>query len=157
MLKNIEDLGEAIEIALKVDHRILIESEIKGREIECGVLEKDGELLASVLGEVLSAEEFYSYTSKYTNSESATIIPAKIDTKIAKKIQETAMNAFRILDCHTYSRCDFFLTNDYKIILNEINTIPGFTEISMYPKLFAASGISYKELIDILINNSLNK
>lgn len=156
-VKNIEDLGEAIEIALKVDHRILIESEIKGREIECGVLEKDGELLASVLGEVLSAEEFYSYTSKYTNSESATIIPAKIDTKIAKKIQETAMNAFRILDCHTYSRCDFFLTNDYKIILNEINTIPGFTEISMYPKLFAASGISYKELIDILINNSLNK
>ena len=67
------------------------------------------------------------------------------------------MNAFRILDCHTYSRCDLFLTNDYKIILNEINTIPGFTEISMYPKLFAASGISYKELIDVLINNSLNK
>lgn len=156
-VKQIEDLDEAIDTALSIDHRILIESEIKGKEIECGVLERDGELITSVIGEVLSAEEFYSYTSKYTNSESATVIPAKIDSKIIKKIQDTALNVFRALDCHIYSRCDFFLTEDNKIILNEINTIPGFTEISMYPKLFEASGITYKELIDILINSSLNK
>lgn len=156
-VKTISELDSAFEIALKVDHRILIESEVKAREIECGILEKDDEIISSVLGEVLSAEEFYSYTSKYTNNESTTVIPAKIDPKIEKKIREIAKNVFRILDCHTYSRCDFFLTDDNKIILNEVNTIPGFTEISMYPKLFEASGISYSELIDILINNSLNK
>jgi len=156
-ISTISELDDALSDALKVDHRILIESETKGREIECGILEYDGELITSILGEVLSAEEFYSYTSKYTNKESTTVIPASIDTKIAKKIQDIALNAFRVLDCHTYSRCDFFLTKDNKVILNEINTIPGFTEISMYPKLFEASGISYKELIDILINSSLNK
>ena len=156
-ISTISELDDALSDALKVDHRILIESETKGREIECGILEYDGELITSILGEVLSAEEFYSYTSKYTNKESKTVIPASIDTKIAKKIQDIALNAFRVLDCHTYSRCDFFLTKDNKVILNEINTIPGFTEISMYPKLFEASGISYKELIDILINSSLNK
>lgn len=155
-VNEIEELDKALDIALEVDHRILIESGIKGREIECGVLERDGELIASVLGEVLSAEDFYSYTSKYTNKESSTIIPANIEDKLVKKIQDIALNVFRALDCHTYSRVDFFLTEDNKIILNEINTIPGFTEISMYPKLFEASGISYKELIDILINNSLN-
>lgn len=156
-VKTINELENAFEIALKVDHRILIESEVKAREIECGILERDGEIITSVLGEVLSAEEFYSYTSKYTNSESITDIPAKIDPKIEKKIREIAINAFKVLDCHTYSRCDFFLTEDNKIILNEINTIPGFTEISMYPKLFEASRITYSKLIDILINSSLNK
>lgn len=151
-----EELDEAINSALKVDHRILIEEGIIGREIECGILERDGELITSVLGEVKSAEDFYSYSAKYTNSASNTVIPAQIDPKIVKKIQNIALNAFRALDCHTYSRCDFFLTENNKIILNEINTIPGFTEISMYPKLFEAIGISYKELIDILINNNLN-
>lgn len=156
-VKVFEELNDAINCALEVDHRILIESEVKGREIECGVLEYNGELITSVLGEVRSAEEFYSYSSKYTNKESSTIIPANIDAKLTKKVQDTALKVFRILDMHTYSRCDFFLTDDNKIVVNEINTIPGFTEISMYPKLFEASGISYKKLIDILINNSLDK
>lgn len=156
-VKVFHELEKAIVKALEIDHRILIESEVKGREIECGILEQNEEGITSILGEVKSAEDFYSYSSKYTNKESTTVIPADIDSKLTKKIQEIALNAFRILDCHTYSRCDFFLTEDCKIILNEINTIPGFTEISMYPKLFENSGINYKELIDILINNSLNK
>lgn len=154
-VREFKELDKAIDNALKVDHRILIESEIRGRELECGILEQDGDLIASVIGEVKSAEDFYSYASKYTNSDSKTIIPADIDSTITKKIQNMAINAFRVLDCHLYGRCDFFLTDDNKIILNEINTIPGFTEISMYPKLFEKSGIAYKDLIDILINGSL--
>ena len=149
------ELDHALEIALRVDHRILVETAIIGKEIECGILEKDDDLIVSVLGEVKSAEDFYSYNAKYTNSESNTIIPAAIDSKTTKKIQAMALKAFQILDCHIYSRCDFFLSDDGKIIFNEINTIPGFTEISMYPKLFASSGISYPELIDTLIISSL--
>jgi len=152
-----EELEEAMDKALKTDHRILIEEGIIGREIECGILEEKGKVKVSVVGEVLSAEEFYSFSAKYTNQESNTIIPANIEEKITKEVREIAKKAFQILDCHLYSRCDFFLTKKNEIILNEINTIPGFTEISMYPKLFEESGIPYSELLDILINESLKK
>lgn len=145
----------AINNALTIDNRILIEEEIKGRELECGILEKNNELIASVVGEVKAAEEFYSFSSKYENKESKTIIPANIKPAEIKSIQEIAIKACKILDIHKYSRCDFFLTDDGDILLNEINTIPGFTEISMYPKLFIETGISYQELLDILINESM--
>lgn len=153
--RNDKELDTAIANALEIDYRILIEREIVGREIECGLLEKDGEVISSVLGEVVAADDFYSFDAKYTNKESKTIIPAKLDKKITNEIQRIAITAFKILDCHTYSRCDFFITNNGEILLNEINTIPGFTEISMYPKLFEASGISYSALLDYLIENSI--
>ena len=151
------ELNSAINIALKVDSRILIEEMIKGKEVECGILEKDSEVIASLIGEVKPAEEFYSFDAKYTNKESVTIIPANLKPEIMEKIKSKAIQTFKVLNLHTYSRCDFFVTEREEIILNEINTIPGFTEISMYPKLFEAYGMSYSELLDTLINESLNK
>lgn len=151
-VKNEDKLQDAITLALKTDNKILIEEEVKGREVECGILEKNGKLIASCVGEVLSADEFYSYDAKYNNKESLIIIPADISKELEQNIQEMAIKVFRTLNCHGYSRCDFFITPDNTIILNEINTIPGFTEISMYPKLFAASSIDYSELLDTLIN-----
>lgn len=155
-VKNNSELKSALELALQIDDKILIEEEIKGREVECGILEKEGEILASAIGEVKAADEFYSFDAKYNNKESITIIPAKLDSDISVKVQDLAIKVFKILNCHGYSRCDFFITEDNEIILNEINTIPGFTEISMYPKLFEASSINYSELLDILINEKIN-
>lgn len=150
---SIDELDKAINKALDVDYRILIESEVKGRELECGILENNGEIIASSIGEV-TTNDYYSYDAKYKSRDSNTIIPADINPKIARKIKKLAINIFKILDLHGFSRCDFFLTSDNKIYLNEINTIPGFTTISMYPKLFNDIGITYQKLLDILINNS---
>lgn len=150
-----DQLKEALKIALEIDNRILIEEGIDGREIECGLLEQDGLIKASAIGEVKSAEDFYSFSAKYTNESSLTEIPAQIPAQKTKEIQDLAIKIFKILNCHGYSRCDFFLKKDGTIIFNEINTIPGFTEISMYPKLFEASNIQYKDLLDILITNAL--
>lgn len=148
-------LEEALNIALKIDNRILIEEEIIGREVEVGILEKNQQVLASTVGEVKSAEDFYSFDAKYKIAASKTIIPAAISEELITKIQELAIKVFKVLNCHGYSRCDFFITSDNEILLNEINTIPGFTEISMYPKLFEASGIPYEEVLDTLITESL--
>lgn len=154
---NKEELKLAIAKALEIDDRVLVEEAVVGREVECGILEKDGEIIASRVGEVLSAEEFYSFDAKYKLEESKTVIPAQISEDIEEKIRDLAKKVFRILNCHGYSRCDFFISENNEIILNEINTIPGFTEISMYPKLFMASGISYSELLDIIINEAMNR
>lgn len=155
--ENKEELKKAIDEAIAIDTRILVEEAVKGREVECGILEKNKEILASRVGEVLSAEDFYSFDAKYKIEDSKTIIPAQIDELLEKKIQDLAKKVFRILNCHGYSRCDFFINENQEVILNEINTIPGFTEISMYPKLFMASKISYSELLDIIINEALNR
>lgn len=153
--KNKKELNKGILKALKVDHRILVEQEIIGRELEVGVLEKEGQLITSVVGEIKSAEEYYSFSAKYSNKASKTIIPAELEKELEKQIQEEAIKIFKTLDLHQYSRCDFFLTNDNKVILNEINTIPGFTNISMYPSLFEASKVPYQELLDTLISEVL--
>ena len=153
-VNNKKDLDSAINIALKVDNRILIEEMIEGKEVECAILEKDGEIIPSLVGEIASAEDFYSFTAKYTNKDSLTLIPANIDVKTMNKIRKLAVKIFKILNLHIYSRIDFFVSKDNKIILNEINTIPGFTEISMYPKLFEATGILYSELLDALIKEA---
>jgi len=151
------NLREAILLALKTDTRILVEEGVIGKEVECGILESNGEIIASRVGEVVSADEFYSFDAKYCNSESITLIPAKISEDIENKVRDAAIKVFKILNCHGYSRCDFFVTSSNEIILNEINTIPGFTEISMYPKLFEASNISYSNLLDILIKEAANR
>lgn len=155
--KNEEELKKYIEYASQFDHKILIEEGIKGKEVECAVLGNE-EVISSVVGEVLSAEEFYSFDSKYHNQESKTVIPADLPIEITKKINQEAMKAFKAVNGSGLSRVDFFVENQTnQIIINEINTMPGFTSISMYPKLFEASGVSYSELLDKLIELALEK
>lgn len=154
---NSLELKKGINLAIETDKRVLLEEEVIGREVEVGVLERDKEIIASVVGEVMAADQFYSFDAKYINSESKTIIPANLEEEISQKIRETAIKIFKVLNVHGYSRIDFFVTKNKEILLNEINTIPGFTEISMYPKLIEASGISYSELLDILIREALNR
>ena len=152
---NKEELMEAIEFASKFDYKILIEQGITGREIECAVL-GNNEILAPCVGEIKPAEEYYSYDAKYNNSESLTEIPAKIDEEIANKIKEYAKKAFESIDGKGLARVDFFVENGTNnIYINEINTMPGFTSISMYPKLMEASGSPYSELLDRLVNLAL--
>lgn len=152
-VSNKKDLKKAIKEALEQDNRILIEEEVKGHELECGILEKENNLIASSIGEVKAGEDFYSFEAKYKNNASEISIPAHISEEKATEIKEIAKKAFKVLGLHNFSRVDFFLTNNNEIILNEINTIPGFTEISMYPKLFQDIGISYSELLDTLIGD----
>lgn len=149
--KNIEELKGAITYAAKFDKKILIEEGINGKEVECAVLGNE-EVEASCVGEVLSAEDFYSFDSKYNNNESRTDIPADLPREISEIIRKNAIKAFKAVNGRGLSRVDFFIeegTN--KVIINEINTLPGFTQISMYPKLFEAVGLSYSELLDKII------
>jgi D-alanine-D-alanine ligase len=146
-----KDFENAIREAFAFDRKIIIEENIDGREIECAVLGND-DPIASIPGEIISDHDFYSYEAKYIDEHGAKIeIPAKLSDELIAKIQALAIKTFKTLDCEGMGRVDFFLKNDDEIIVNEINTIPGFTSISMYPKLWQASGISYPELIDRLI------
>lgn len=153
---NIEELKKAIQYAGQYDTKILVEQGIDSVEVECAIL--DGkEVIASTVGEILPAEEFYSFDAKYNMPESKTLIPANITEEQIKEIRQLAIKAFKAIDGKGLSRVDFFVekgTN--KIYINEINTMPGFTKISMYPKLFEAVGISYSELLDRLIENAVN-
>jgi len=151
------EYNEAINEAFKYDTKIILEECIRGREIECSVLGNE-EPIASVPGEVISNHQFYSYEAKYIDENGAVLeIPANISDKITKEIQRFAVKTFETLSCEGLGRVDFFLKDDGVIIVNEINTIPGFTRISMYPKLWEASGISYKELIDRLIQLAIER
>ncbi len=155
---NREELLEAIRLAGEYDRKILVEKGIvKAREIECCVLGNE-EPIASVPGEIVPSNEFYDYDAKYVDGKSKAIIPAKLPTTAVKRIQEYATRAFSVLDCAGMARADFLVqrkTN--RVYLNEINTIPGFTSISMFPKLWAASGLSYSELIERLIQLAIER
>ena len=149
--ENEKELIENIEYASGFDNKVLIEQGINGREIECAVLGNE-EVIASCIGEIKAADEFYSYDAKYKNEESKTEIPADLPEEISEEIRKLAIKAFKAIDGKGLSRVDFFVENETnKIYINEINTLPGFTSISMYPKMFEASGISYKELLTKLI------
>lgn len=151
---NKEQLKEAIEYASEFDNKILIEEGIDGREVECAVLGNE-DVIASCVGEIKAADEFYSYDAKYKNQKSKTNIPADISAELQNEIRKQAVKAFKAIDGKGLSRVDFFIENNTKqIYINEINTLPGFTDISMYPKLFEASGIPYKELLNKIINLS---
>lgn len=153
--KTREELEEAIKYAAKYDKKILIEQGINGREVECAVLGNE-DVIASCVGEVLSAEEFYSFDSKYNNRQSRTQIPAELPKEITEEVRKQAIKAFKAVDGSGLARVDFFVENKTnKIIINEINTMPGFTNISMYPKLFEESKISYSDLLDKVINLAL--
>lgn len=151
---NNEELKQAIEYAGQYDTKILVEQGIDGKEVECAIL--DGEkVLASTVGEIISAEDFYSFDAKYNIPESKTVIPANITEEQIEEIRKLAVKAFKAIDGKGLSRVDFFVekgTN--KIYINEINTLPGFTKISMYPKLFEEVGIPYSELLNKLIENA---
>lgn len=151
---NKEQLKEAIQYASEFDNKILIEEGIDGREVECAVLGNE-DVIASCVGEIKAADEFYSYDAKYKNQESKTDIPANIPAELQNEIRKQAIKAFKSIDGKGLSRVDFFIENNtQQIYINEINTLPGFTDISMYPKLFEGSGISYKELLNKIINLS---
>ena len=149
--ENIKELKENIEYASLFDKKILIEQGIVGKEIECAVLGNE-DIITSCVGEIKPAEEFYSYDAKYKNENSKTEIPANIPEEISKEIRNQAKKAFKAIDGKGLSRVDFFIEEETnKIYINEINTMPGFTNISMYPKMFEKSGTPYKELLTKLI------
>ncbi len=149
---NKEELLSAISEACEYDNKILVEEEIKGREIECAILE-DNTVQASVLGEVPKNDSFYSYDAKYNEGCLEPIVPADVDLPIVEKIQDLALRAFKALDCRHVARVDFFVSDEEgEIYINEVNTLPGFTPQSMYPKLWEASGVSYEDLIEKLLS-----
>jgi D-alanine-D-alanine ligase len=148
---NEEEFRYALEQAFEYDSKIILEEFIHGREIECSVLGNE-EPLASPPGEIVSSREFYSYEAKYLNETVARLeIPAELPSKIVEIIQCLAVKTFKALCCEGLGRVDFFLKPDGSLVVNEINTMPGFTRISMYPKLWEADGLSYSSLIDRLI------
>ena len=145
-----EGLIQALEAALIYDKKVLVEEFIDGQEVECAVLGNETPM-ASVCGEIVSGADFYDYEAKYVSDCSQLYIPARIDDAVAEQVRETAVKIYEALGCCGLSRVDFFVKKDGEVVFNEINTIPGFTSISMYPKLFEASGIPYPELIDKLL------
>lgn len=152
-----KDLLPAVKRALKYDRKVLVEEMIKGREIECAVLGND-EPIASIAGEIVPNDSFYSYRAKYIDENGARLeVPADISAKVLKKAQGLSIKTFKVLCCEGMARVDFFLKKNGELVVNEINTIPGFTEISMYPKLWEASGVSYSELLDRLITLALER
>lgn len=154
---NRSDLGEGLMEAAAYDRRVLIERGVNAHEIEVSVLGNDLPQ-ASVPGEVLPSREFYSYESKYVDGTSSLLIPAPLPDGITQRIRELAVRAYSAIDCAGMARIDFFVdTATNEIFLNEVNTIPGFTSISMYPKLWEASGLPYAKLVDRLIELALER
>lgn len=154
---NAEEYEAALDEAFRYDTKVVVEANIPGREIECAVLGNESPIV-SVPGEVIPHHEFYSYEAKYIDEQGAGLeIPADLTEEQAQRARDLAIETFQVLCCEGMARVDFFLTPDDRIVLNEINTIPGFTRISMYPKLFEASGIPYSELIDRLVQLAIDR
>lgn len=153
---NKEELRQAMAVAFKEDKKAVLEEFIDGFEVECAVL-GNNEPIAGEVGQIIAAAEFYDFDAKYNNPQSETVIPARIDESKREEVKAQALKAYKALGCEGMSRCDFFVTNDGRVLLNEINTIPGQTAISMYPKLMEAVGISYQSLIDRLIDLALER
>lgn len=155
---NDDELSFAIEEAHKYDNKILIERSINARELEVGALGSGANTKISCVGEIAPDGDFYTFESKYSEtSKSQVIIPAQIDDEMSEIIKSTAMKAYKVLGCSGLSRIDFFLSDENTLYLNEVNTLPGFTNISMYPKLWRHEGILYNKLIEMLINDALNR
>ncbi len=159
-ISKVHEEGEflpAIADAFEYDDKILIEENILGREIECSVLGNE-DPIASRIGEIIPKHEFYSYEAKYLDENGAILkIPAELPEDTVKEVQDVAIRSFKVLCCEGMARVDLFLTEKNEVVLNELNTIPGFTRISMYPKLWEASGMSYTELVDRLIQLAIDR
>jgi D-alanine-D-alanine ligase len=155
--KNRTDLWAGLEDAARYDRKLIVEQGLEAREIEVSVLGND-DPIASVPGEIIPSREFYSYAAKYIDNSSELIIPAPLSPEHTELIQQLAIMAFKALDCAGLARCDLLLERATgKVFINEVNTMPGFTPISMYPKLWEASGLSYSQLIDRLIELALER
>jgi len=151
------ELQSALDVAARYDRRILVEEAIDAREIECSVLGNEHPV-SSVLGEIRPRREFYDYVAKYQDECTELIIPADLPTETAQEIQQLAIRAFLALDCAGMARADFFLSRESgRVYVNELNTIPGFTSVSMYPKLWEGSGLPYSKLLDRLIELALER
>lgn len=154
-----DDLPQALALAFQFDHKVLVEEFVKGREIECSVLGNE-DPIASICGEIVPASRhgFYSYDAKYIDEKGAQlIVPAELSAQAQRKAQDTAVAAYEALCCEGMGRVDMFLTHSDEVLVMEINTIPGFTRVSMYPRLWQASGVSYSELITRLIDLALER
>lgn len=156
-VERFEDLDQAIRKAAREDKKVVVEEGITGQEVEVAVL-GNRDCDASIVGEIGASAQFYDYDDKYINGTSQLYIPARIPQEVSEIIRQTAVRAYRLLGCSGLARVDFFVTaGDNRVILNEINTLPGFTSISMYPKLWMAMGLSYGELLDKLIELALQR
>ncbi|AMO60885.1 D-alanine--D-alanine ligase [Mycolicibacterium phlei] len=158
-----DDLEQAIAQARRHDPKVVVEAAVEGRELECGVLEfPDGRVEASVVGEIRVAgvrgreDGFYDFATKYLEDAAELDVPAKVEDDVADAVREMAIQAFHAIDCQGLARVDFFLTEDGPVI-NEINTMPGFTTISMYPRMWAASGVDYPTLLATMVDTALNR
>ncbi|CAN7241715.1 D-alanine--D-alanine ligase [Rhizobium rhizogenes] len=156
---NADEFRAALVEAFKHDDKVLIEEFVKAREIECAVLEQtDGTLFVSLPGEIVTGQDhsFYTYEAKYIDEDGAvTRVPAELPADLTQRLRELSQDAFRALGCESLARVDFFVRPDMSMVVNEVNTMPGFTNISMYPKAMEASGISYPVLVDRLIEHGL--
>jgi len=159
-VKSWDELPDAVVLAFEHDTKVLIEAAVVGREIECGVLEDEtGAPAASVPAEVrlVRGHDWYDFEAKYLDDACEFDVPAKVSPGLTAKIQDAAKRAFLALDCAGLARVDFFVTPDGRVIVNEINTMPGFTPISMYPRMWAASGVDYPTLVDRLVQAALRR
>ena len=155
-VKTAEELPKALDIAFAEDDKVLVEEAITGREIEVAVLGNQ-DPKASCIGEIFAANEFYDYNAKYENTASETRIVTDLEPEKEQEIRDAAVKIFQTMGCRGMARVDFFLKESGRVVFNEINTLPGFTSISMYPKLWEASGIPYPELIDRLLNLAMEQ
>ncbi|MFM8673425.1 MAG: D-alanine--D-alanine ligase family protein [Candidatus Nanopelagicus sp.] len=158
-VKQKSELIPAVEHALNFDTKVIVEEAVAGKEIECAVLQSDGKTIASVVGQILisSKFEFYDFQAKYLDNSMELIAPAVLPTGAQAQIQQAALTAFNAAGCEGLARVDFFYSDKGEIVINEINTMPGFTPTSVYPKLIEKNGISYQELITKLINTANNR
>lgn len=157
LVKTENEFKEAIEMVFAYDDRLIIEPRILGREIECAVL-GNGNPKASLPGEIIRHHDYYSYEAKYIDPDGATTVtPVDLPEVMIKRIQQMAINAFKTMHCSGMARVDFFISNKNELMINEINTIPGFTNISMYPKMWEATGLPYRDLLDQLIELALER
>lgn len=158
-VKSEAELKNAVAFALEFDSKVLIEAAVNGREIECAVLQDNGKTIASPVGQIVidSKYEFYDFQAKYLDNSMQLVFPTDLPTGVEVKIQEQAVKAFNAAGCEGLARVDFFYSNDGEIIINEINTMPGFTPLSVYPKLIAKTGVDYKGLISKLIESALTR
>ena len=158
-VKQKSDLASAVEHAFSFDIKVIIEQAVVGKEIECAVLQSDGQITASELGQISisSKFEFYDFQAKYLDNSMELIVPADLPAGVQSKIQQAAITAFNAAGCEGLARVDFFYSTQGEIIINEINTMPGFTPTSVYPKLIEKNGINYQELITKLITTAQNR
>ena len=158
-VKSASELESALKDAFTYDRKVMIEKAVAGREIECAVLESNGNLIASVVGEIVidSKFEFYDFEAKYLDDATTVNVPAEITSDVSDEIRNNAIQAFKALGCSGLARVDFFYSEGGEVVINELNTMPGFTSTSMYPKLMAASGVTYQSLLTALLETAATR